>query len=319
MKAFISSTVFDLLDVRSVIERTLTEAGVDTLLSDSTTSRFDTTPAANSIETCLVNVRSSDAFVCILDQRYGPSLKSAGYPDISATHLEYRCAIEKGLPIHFFVRDRLEADYGVWKKNGRKEDTKLIWAIDRALLSFLDEHRQLSKDNTRQNWFSTFNAATDLSDALRVRFDRQLKPAQIVEAMRDNSFPLMSCKLNIEEISLSGITSLQLRFRCTNVGRSTAFAVRTEWQNEHQTPTDSLLAPGESVTPTLIVNLAMGGDISKDLTLSYMTAFGVTVVEVHNVGVVFQGGPRRSILSGATLKSRRFIRSAIPTVTLEDE
>ena len=35
------------------------------------------------------NLRQCDAVIVILCQRYGPSLESAGFPDLSATHLEY--------------------------------------------------------------------------------------------------------------------------------------------------------------------------------------------------------------------------------------
>ncbi|MBL8873512.1 MAG: DUF4062 domain-containing protein [Planctomycetaceae bacterium] len=318
MKVFISSTVFDLLDTRAVVERALSGAGIQPMLSDSKLSAFDVTPSANSIETCLLNVDASDAFVCILDQRYGPSLKSAGFPDISATHLEYRRALEKNKPIHFFVRDRLEADYSIWKKNGRNNSTKLVWAVDPAILSFLDEHRKLDASTNRQNWFSTFSAATDLVDALSLRFDREMKPQIVLDAMRENRFPLLSCSLDVEQITVGNVPSLQLRFQCRNVSLSPAFSVRTEWQNETQKPTESMLPPGESITPTLIANLAYGGDISKDITVSYDTSFGVRVVEVHNVGVIFQGGHRVSIISGATLKDRRFIRSTVPQIQIEE-
>lgn len=87
MYVFLSSTVYDLLDVRSVVERSLHNAGVTPILSDSATSAFDTTPSVNSIDTCLLNVDRSDAFICILDKRYGPSLGKVGFDNVSATHL----------------------------------------------------------------------------------------------------------------------------------------------------------------------------------------------------------------------------------------
>ena len=76
---FVSSTVYDLLDLRAEVERHLRDLGLVPLLSDSATSGFEVAPNSNSIESCLANVRNADHFVCILSQRYGPSLKDAGY------------------------------------------------------------------------------------------------------------------------------------------------------------------------------------------------------------------------------------------------
>jgi hypothetical protein len=156
-----------------------------------------------------------------------------------------------------------------------------------------------------------------LSDALVLRFDRELKPQMIVQAMHDNQFPLFSCKLETEQISLNNIPSLQLKFVCRNVSTSLAFDVQTIWNGERQDPATALVAAGEAVCPTLIANLAKGGDISKDLSLSYETTFGFRVIEIHN-GVIFQGGYQRSMLSGATLKSRRYVRSSPPTVQIDE-
>jgi hypothetical protein len=98
MKVFISSTVFDLIDVRAELEALIRDMGLSPVMSDSSTSDFSVKPDANSIETCLVNVRASDIMLVILSNRYGPSLEKAGFPALSATHLEYKEAIKKGIP-----------------------------------------------------------------------------------------------------------------------------------------------------------------------------------------------------------------------------
>ena len=58
-KVFISSTVYDLLDIRDELEQGIRDAGLIPILSDSATSDFTMAPDTNSIETCLANVRSS--------------------------------------------------------------------------------------------------------------------------------------------------------------------------------------------------------------------------------------------------------------------
>jgi hypothetical protein len=158
MRVFISSTCYDLIDIRAELEDCFKTAGLQPVLSDSLDSDFQVSPDANSIETCLANVRSCDCFVIILSSRYGPSLKDAGYDDISPTHLEYLEARKLNLPIRMYVRDRLEADYAIWKANRFAPEIELSWCKnpkDRSILKLLHEHRALS-EREGSNWFWTF-------------------------------------------------------------------------------------------------------------------------------------------------------------------
>src|SRR5260370_30298199 len=107
MRVFICSTCYDLLDIRAELEELFRTGGIVPILSDSMSSDFQVRPDQNSIETCLANVRSCDEFVIILSARYGPSLASAGFDDISATHLEYREAVVAGKSIRMYVREPL--------------------------------------------------------------------------------------------------------------------------------------------------------------------------------------------------------------------
>lgn len=318
MNVFLSSTVFDLIDVRATIERLLRQIGAVPILSDSALSAFDTTPSVNSIETCLLNVDRADAFICVLDRRYGSSLAGAGFEDISATHLEYRRAKTNQVPIHFFVRDRLEADFTVWRRNRTDENLRLPWAQGTRILEFLDEHRTLENQTEYSNWFSVFRDATDLCDVIQLRLQEQILPAQLMDALQTNSMPLFSVKLKSNELNIGNAPSLQLRLECKNIGSSPAFDVETQWSTEDTSHTTPIVAPTESVAPAIIANIASYQDISIDLNLSYETAFGIRVVESHNVGCIFQQGIQMSTLSGTTMNSRRFVRSQRPAITLDE-
>jgi hypothetical protein len=172
MKVFVSSTVYDLLDIRAEIESLLRELGICPIMSDSKLTDFKVAPDANSIETCLLNVESSDAVIVILDQRYGASLGKVGFDDISATHLEYRHARTLQKPIYFYVRDRLEADHNIHRKNSIQE-IEFSWVSpkDRPLFSFLEEHRSLNRGKGENNWLTLFTDSRDLKESLRRQFE----------------------------------------------------------------------------------------------------------------------------------------------------
>jgi len=222
------------------------------------------------------------------------------------------------MPIQFFVRDRLEADYSLWKRNGLDESLRLAWAKDQRLLEFLDEHRKLENQTERSNSLSIFSASTDLCDIIERRLQEQILPIQLMDALRTNAMPLFSCKLTTNELVFGNIPSIQLKLSCRNVGSSPAFSVETKWSTETDRHTQPLVALGESVSPVVIANIAGYSDISVDLEIAYETAFGIRVVESNHVGCIFQRGIQNSMLTGTTLNHRRFVRSQRPSIKLEE-
>lgn len=136
---FVCSTVFDLIDLRAELEEELRSMKLRPVLSERPSSEFVAAQDRNSIESCLVNLANCDAVIVVLSRRYGRSLKAAGYDDISATHLEYRAARKLEKDIFFYVRDRLEVEYRLWKKDP-KADRQELWVrkADEGLFRLVD-------------------------------------------------------------------------------------------------------------------------------------------------------------------------------------
>jgi nucleoside 2-deoxyribosyltransferase len=115
---FVSSTCYDLIDVRQEIHNLLTTQKFIVRLSDAADSDFEVNPSANSIQSCLDNVERADAVVCIIDRRYGGILPTGGaYSGISATHAEVKYARAKGRPVFFFMREEAKRDYEAMRAN----------------------------------------------------------------------------------------------------------------------------------------------------------------------------------------------------------
>lgn len=163
VRVFVSSTCYDLLDLRAEVEVHLRDLGLSPVMSDRPKSDLEGFSDGHSIETCLTNVRSSDVFVCILSQRYGSSLKSAGLEDISATHLELQEAQHCKKNIIVYVRDRLDAEYRLWRKD---KNITTQWVKDPRLLDMLEAHATLDAASTRSNWYWTFRDSPDLKTQL---------------------------------------------------------------------------------------------------------------------------------------------------------
>lgn len=191
-KVFISSTIYDLIDVRCEVESEIREMGLIPIMSDSVLSEFAIMPDRNSIETCLANVRNCDLFIIILSQRYGPSLKDVGYADFSATHYEYLEAARAKKPIYMYVRDRLEADYNIWKKNNEKEQQEFAWikSGDQKIFSLLKSHRKLS-EKTVSNWIWIFRNSIELKERVKKDLSIPSGKAKIKTLSKNNAIAML--------------------------------------------------------------------------------------------------------------------------------
>lgn len=190
-RIFVSSTCYDLLDLRAQLEVALTDAGLRPVMSDRSTSEFSNPGATNSIETCLVNLRSCERCIVILSRRYGASLKAAGFDDVSATHLEYREALQCGLPVTFYVRDRLLGEYELWRQN---KPLKTLWAEHddaERLFLFISEHRKL-ENSDKSNYVQSYVTGNDLCPRVLTDLGATASAARIRMLTEQNQLPILS-------------------------------------------------------------------------------------------------------------------------------
>lgn len=100
MKVFLSSTCYDLADLRAEVEKFLMDKGHQLLLSDR--ANFQVEASKHRHDVCVENVAHADLLILVLDSRYGAPY----YKDdtISITWAEFRKAIEENRKIIAFVR-----------------------------------------------------------------------------------------------------------------------------------------------------------------------------------------------------------------------
>ena len=212
---------------RAEVEQLLYDMRLVPVLSGSATSSFQPFPDQNSIETCLANLRQCDAVIVILCQRYGPSLEPAGFADLSATHLEFAEAKGLGKPIRMYVRDRLEADYHIHRKN-KKEDLRLSWVRDEKdwrLFDLMDEHRKLVKGQSGSNWYDTFRDSVELKTLIKRDFGRIALRHDLETLVAENRVPIIAVEVNATPPQAG---EMMIKIRMRNVG--TVPAYRLTWK-----------------------------------------------------------------------------------------
>ncbi|MBD3673095.1 MAG: DUF4062 domain-containing protein [Planctomycetaceae bacterium] len=323
MKIFVSSTVYDLIDIRSEVAELLRSLGLSPILSDDSHSDFSPKHDANSIESCLANIAASDAVILILDQRYGPSLKNAGFEDKSATHLEYERAIELGKPIHVFVRDRLEADFSIWKKNDKQSDLKLTWVEQEEfrLFELLSEHRKLIEGKSNSNWVDFFSSSIDLKKSIQKKFETMMRPQQLADAIAHNEFPLFDVQSRTEDTSRADqIKELTCKCTITNVGGASAFNVQIYWKNitDEIKPIDVIVPTQSTIMCNLLV-LEIHKMIDEAiLVIEYDSMLGVRVIDQYRVYGELLTSTSWGHLTGVERISREFSIVDSPTITISE-
>lgn len=279
MRVFVSSTVYDLIDVRSEIEEHLRSLGLTPVLSDSPTSAFDASSQTNSIETCLVQLRSCDKVIVILSNRYGPVLGRAGFQNISATHLEYREAIECKKPLVFYVRDRLEADYRHWRGLDKEQrpSAEFQWVSrsqDFPLFDFLHEHQTLQNQNDKSNWFSAFRDIRELKQLVSRDFRAEAFRGQLDRILSEGRLPASQLYL---ETTRGNRERLHLTVFLTNAGNQAMCNVRVDGRSASKTlfaDNTAWLAPNASWQSEVSTFSDLKRDELKSITVTYELPVG---------------------------------------------
>ncbi|HTL81758.1 MAG TPA: DUF4062 domain-containing protein, partial [Bacteroidia bacterium] len=219
-RVFISSTCFDLIDLRAELKVFLENLGFSPIMSDTLDSEFQTFHDKNSIETCLLNLDSCGHVIIILSQRYGAKLGKAGFEDISATHLEYKRAKEKKIPILFFVRDRLMADYDAYRKS--KEPKSISWVnSDKDLEIFKIIEDRKTANNEDDNWRWIFRDSLEIKQRLIQDLKPSIDNLRMDRLIEKGNIPFITIQKD-QEFWLEGNTKIELRLRFTNHGNQSA-------------------------------------------------------------------------------------------------
>ena len=177
LTVFISSTCYDLLDLRFELAAFLESQGHVVKMSEDP-NRITVDPTVNSIKTCLQNVESSDVVICILDRRYGGILKEGDDKGKSATEVEIdhaRKLKDPRKPIYIFVRDLAFEDYGKlcrngkartdWVEKGKGPKARGIWRDFCEKLTDLSTEQKAEREYS--NWFNQFKSIVELKQLVQ--------------------------------------------------------------------------------------------------------------------------------------------------------
>lgn len=173
---FVSSTCYDLSQIRDDLRECILELGHNPILSES--KDFPIDPRLSNAENCINAVNNeADIFVLIIGNKYGSVLESGK----SITNTEFLAAINKGIPIYTFALKQMTTILPLWENNPNADFSSIV--DNNKVFEFLADVRK-----KRGLWNFEFEKAQDIMDILKAQFSilfcDSLKVKRMVEAPR---------------------------------------------------------------------------------------------------------------------------------------
>lgn len=177
---FISSTCYDLSQVRSDLKEFIESIGMEPILSEL--DSFPVDPFQDNFNNCLETVKNrTDIFILIVGGRYG-SITDAGK---SITNLEYLEAKAKGMPKYVFVKEDIITLLPIWKTN---PDADYRAVVDTPLLfDFIVNLR-----DSGETWVFPFSNSQSIISTLKKQISYLFSDCLDLRAKANKSDPLVS-------------------------------------------------------------------------------------------------------------------------------
>lgn len=154
---FISSTCYDLSQIRNDIKQCILDLGHNPILSELKDFPIDT--KLSNAENCINAVnKEADIFVLIIGDHYGSVLETGK----SITNVEFLAAVKKGIPIYTFALKRMTALLPMWEKNPDADYSDIV--DDKKVFEFLSDVRK-----NRGLWNFEFEKAQDITEILKAQ------------------------------------------------------------------------------------------------------------------------------------------------------
>lgn len=162
----VSSTCYDLRDLRASLATFIEQAGYSPLLSELASFPID--PDESTVENCRRRVESNaDVLILVIGGRYGHADSASAK---SVTNLEYLTARAKGIPIYAFVRNDILSVLPVWKENPTARFSSVV--DDLRVFEFIEQVRSIDSV-----WMRGFDTPQDIIPTLKAQFAHLMKEA----------------------------------------------------------------------------------------------------------------------------------------------
>ncbi len=157
-RVFVSSTFYDLRQVRADLFRFIAELGYEPVLNERGQIPYDSNKKLQ--ESAYRSVDLSDILVSIIGGRFGTGSDRSPY---SISQIELKTALDGGKPVFIFVEKSTLAEYSTYLKNKGVSGIQYSFADNPQIYAFLEEIHALPQNNP----IAAFETAQDITDYLK--------------------------------------------------------------------------------------------------------------------------------------------------------
>jgi|LGOV01.1.fsa_nt_gb hypothetical protein len=157
-RVFISSTYYDLKNVRADLDRFIKEQGYEPVLNEHGNIPYGSEKRLE--EYCYKEIELCDMLISIIGGRFGSESFNKKY---SISQQELKAAIELNKPIYIFIEKNVLAEFKTFEKNKDTENIKYASVDDERIYQFIDEVQILPVGNP----IAPFETASDITIYLK--------------------------------------------------------------------------------------------------------------------------------------------------------
>lgn len=197
-RVFVSSTFYDLRQVREDLDRFITGLGYEAVLHEAGDIAYgkDRAPEGylhREIEMC-------DILICVIGGRYGT--ESQEHLGSSITQLELQTAIDNQVQVFIFVEQAVHSEYSTYSINKETQGIKYRFVDDPRVFEFIESVYNLRSNNS----IAPFQTAADIIDFLKSQW------AGLFQRFLQDQKRLQEVKTLEEMRSVSGTLEQLVRF-----------------------------------------------------------------------------------------------------------
>lgn len=194
VNVFVSSTCYDLAQIRTDIKQCIIDMGHNPILSENKDFPVDTN--LSSVENCINAVkREADIFILIIGNKYGSVMEEGK----SITNTEFLTAVQKGIPIYTFTLKQMINILPIWEKNPSMDFSTTV--DNPKIFEFISDIRK-----ERGLWNFEFERAQDIVETLKAQFSILLKESLSIrnkmEQMNRNEDIFLYSKVSSRALNL---------------------------------------------------------------------------------------------------------------------
>lgn len=191
-RVFISSTFFDLKQVRADIDRFIKEVGYEPVRNEAGNIPYGKDEKLE--EYCYKEISDIDILVGIIGGRYG---SESQYQPYSISQIEIKTAIEQQKQVYLFIEKNVLAEYQTYLINKGNKSVKFKFVDSAKIYDFIQEIELLPKNNVIQG----FETAQEIVLYLKEQWAGLFRDL-IIQHAQKKSLESLSSKVNeLSEIS----------------------------------------------------------------------------------------------------------------------